>query len=62
MNCDAGATNALSHPLMINATLFTDSYINTAINRISPSYFTSLVKLRFDIIYNKRICYVMLYF
>ena len=39
---------------------FTDSYINTAINRISPSYFTSLVQLRFDIIHNKRICYVML--
>jgi len=29
-------------------------------NRFSPSYFTSLVQLCFDIIHNKRICYVML--
>jgi len=59
LNCDAGATNALSHPLTINATLFTDNYINTATNRFSASYFTSVVQLRFDIIHNKRICYVM---
>jgi len=57
MNCDADATNAFSRPL-INVTLFTDSYIKTAIN-FSLAVLIFIVQLRFDN-HNKRICYAML--
>jgi len=48
MNCDAGATIALSHPMTTNATLFTDKYINTVTKHLGLSHLLSLyVRLRF---------------
>jgi len=60
MNCDAGATNALSHPMMINATLFADNYINVATNRFLLYPILSLLFTCVLTILHKRICYVML--